>query len=110
MRYFAEIDSENKVARVIVLADNKDETWLTNVFGGSWVEGYQGGGSRKNYPGVGFLYDPDRDGFIPPKPEQFTSWILNEKTLTWEPPIELPDLENDYAWDEENTSWILIEP
>ena len=62
---------------------------------------------RKNYAGIGFTYDSDRDAFIPPKP--YDSWRLNEDTCLWDPPAPYPDDGNDYAWDEETTSWVLDE-
>jgi len=62
---------------------------------------------RKNYAGIGFTYDEDRDAFIAPKP--FTSWILNEETCQWEAPVALPDTENRYNWNEETQQWNLDE-
>src|SRR5210317_1647244 len=47
---------------------------------------------RKNHAGIGFTYDEDRDAFIPPKPTQYPSWILNETTCLWQPPVEKPEL------------------
>lgn len=61
---------------------------------------------RKNYAGVGYLYDPLRDAFIPPKP--FDSWILNEDTCLWEPPIPYPEDGDMYTWNEETVSWVKI--
>ena len=57
---------------------------------------------RKNYAGVDFTYDAERDAFIPPKP--FDSWVLNETTCWWEAPIPVPTIEDDgqdpivYRW------------
>jgi len=62
---------------------------------------------RKNYAGIGYTYDEDRDAFIPPKPYQ--SWILNEDTCLWESPIPYPQDNNRYNWNEQNQSWDLIE-
>lgn len=62
---------------------------------------------RKNYAGIGFAYDKDRDAFIPPKP--YDSWLLNEESCLWEAPVPRPDDGNDYEWDEETTSWVLVE-
>ena len=53
---------------------------------------------RKNYAGFGYTYDKDKDAFIAPQP--FTSWILNETTCLWEPPIVKPST-GRYKWDEE---------
>ena len=62
---------------------------------------------RKNHAGIGYTYDEDRDAFIPPKP--FNSWILNEDTCLWQPPIPYPNDENRYKWNEQNQSWDLVE-
>jgi len=62
---------------------------------------------RKNYAGVGFTYDRDRDAFIPPKP--YDSWILNEDTCLYEAPVPYPTDGNDYVWDEQTTDWVLVE-
>ena len=60
-------------------------------------------GFRKNYAGIGYMYDTERDAFIPPKP--FNSWILNEDTCLWEAPLPYPKGANDYIWSEENQNW-----
>ena len=62
---------------------------------------------RKNYAGKGYTYDQTRDAFIPPKPD-FTSWVLNEDTCRWEPPVPQPDdyLDKDYQWNEATVSWV----
>jgi len=62
---------------------------------------------RKNYAGIGFTYDRERDAFIPPKP--YDSWILNEDTCLYESPVPYPDDGNDYEWDEQTTDWVLVE-
>ena len=58
---------------------------------------------RKNYAGIGFTYDEDRDAFIPKQP--FNSWTLNEDTCLWEAPSAKPDDGKQYQWNEETTSW-----
>jgi hypothetical protein len=58
---------------------------------------------RKNYAGIGYKYDLDLDAFIPPKP--FSSWLLNEETCLWEPPMQVPTDGKIYAWNEETTQW-----
>ena len=69
---------------------------------------------RKNHAGIGMTYDEDRDAFIPKKP--FNSWILNETTCLWEAPVARPELteeqidnNNYYNWNEETTSWDLVD-
>lgn len=61
---------------------------------------------RKNYAGIGYTFDADRDAFIPPKP--FDSWLLNEDTCVWDAPVAYPDDGQAYSWDEDTTSWVLI--
>lgn len=63
---------------------------------------------RKNYAGEGYLYDEDRDAFIPPKPKGLDSWVVNEDSCLWEAPIPYPDDGQDYIWNEETQSWDLI--
>jgi len=61
---------------------------------------------RKNYAGIGYSYDKERDAFIPPKP--FPSWVINEDTCLWDAPIEYPDDGNMYRWNEETQTWDQI--
>ena len=61
---------------------------------------------RKNFAGIGFTYDEDRDAFIPKKP--FNSWILNETTCLWEAPVAMPIDDNKYNWNELTLSWDLV--
>jgi len=62
---------------------------------------------RKNYAGIGYTYDAQRDAFIPPKP--FNSWILNENSCLWEAPVAYPTDGERYTWNEETTSWDVVE-
>jgi hypothetical protein len=75
-----------------------------NTVGGVHATG--GTPFRKNYAGIGFTYDEERDAFIPPKP--FESWVLNEDTCLWEAPVPYPTDGGMYTWDEETTSWIEV--
>lgn len=59
---------------------------------------------RMNYACIGGTYDPVRDAFIPPK--FYPSWVLNEETLLWQPPIPRPDDDKFYYWDENSLTWI----
>jgi len=72
-----------------------------NTYGGV----HQLGGTpfRKNYAGKGYKYDQTRDAFIPPK-TFYASWILNEDTCQWEPPVARPD-DGKYSWNELTISW-----
>ena len=110
MAHFAEIGTDNKVLRVIV-AETKE--WCENNLGGTWVQTsyntfggeHKLGGTplRKNYAGIGYLYDSDRDAFIPPRP--FNSWTLNESSCLWEAPVAMPTDGKMYTWDEDSVSW-----
>ena len=120
MAHFAKIDENNIVVQVVPGPDN----WLTSEdkLPGTWIQtSYNtkngvhydpqtntpddGTPLRKNYAGLGYTYDEQRDAFIPPKPQ--ASWILNEETCDWEAPIALPEDsdEVEYQWNEETQSW-----
>jgi hypothetical protein len=60
---------------------------------------------RKNFAGIGYTYDEDRDAFIPKKP--YNSWILNEDTCLWGAPISKPKDEKAYQWNETTQNWDL---
>ena len=68
---------------------------------------------RKNYAGLGYIYDAGRDAFIPPKP--FASWVLNETTCLWDAPVAMPEDAGTgeppkrYTWNEETTSWVEVD-
>ena len=62
---------------------------------------------RKNYAGIGFTYDEDRDAFIPPKP--FESWLLDEDTCNWNAPVPMPTDGGIYIWNEEIQNWEEVE-
>lgn len=59
---------------------------------------------RKNYAGIGYKFDEQRDAFIPPKP--YDSWILDEDTCLWNSPVPYPDDGSLYDWDEDSRSWV----
>jgi hypothetical protein len=87
------------------------ETWLQTSFntrGGVHLQG--GTPFRKNYAEVGGYYDSSRDAFIPAKP--YPSWVLDEDTCMWEPPVAVPqeaiDGTAEYRWDEETVNWVVI--
>jgi len=75
-----------------------------NTFGGEHILG--GTPFRKNYAGVGYTYDQTRNAFIPPKP--YPSWVLNETTCLWDPPVVKPEDGQNYRWNEQNQTWDLI--
>jgi hypothetical protein len=118
MAHFAQLNEENLVTQVIVVAnqDTADQDgveneaigieFCTNLLGGKWVQTSYNANIRKNYAGVGYKYDAALDAFIPPQP--FASWTLNNETAQWEAPTPYPDDEKRYTWDEETTSWVEV--
>jgi hypothetical protein len=91
MAHWAEIDENNIVVRVTVGSnDEPDEgyQWLIDNLGGTWIKTSYNGNIRKNFAGVGYLYDSTKDVFIPPKPENIhgIEFIFNEETCLWELP------------------------
>jgi hypothetical protein len=62
---------------------------------------------RKNFPGVGYKYDEDKNAFIPPKP--YSTWILDEDTCTWKPPVEKPNDGLSYTWNHNTQSWDQVD-
>jgi hypothetical protein len=118
MAHFAELD-ESSIVKQVIIVDNSellDENnieqeqkgidFCVNLLGGTWVQTSYNGTIRKNYAGIGYLYDPIRNAFIAPKP--YPSWILNETTCQWESPIPYPIDEKVYYWDEATTNWIEV--
>jgi hypothetical protein len=115
MAHFAEIGLNNKVLRVIVVHNNEllDDNgveqeqlgadFCRGLFGGTWVQTSYNGNIRKNFAGVGFTYDSERDAFIPPKP--YDSWVLDEETCRWVAPVAMPQDGVEYTWDETTVSW-----
>lgn len=71
-----------------------------NTHGGIHPEGRP---LRKNYAGIGYIYDTVRDAFIPPQP--FPSWVLSEASCLWAAPSEMPDDGEKYEWNEGSLSW-----
>lgn len=113
MAHWAEINENNIVLRVLV-GDNNDPagdegySWLIDNLGGTWIKTSYNGNIRKNYAGIGDTYDPNRDAFIAPKP--YESWVLDEDTCKWNPPIPVPNTSNIFEWDEVNQLWIDLGP
>ena len=125
MAHFAQIDENNVVTQVIVVA-NKDTAdangvekeyigaaFCEKLFGGTWKQTSYNGNIRKNYAGIGYTYNADIDAFVPPKP--YPSWVLNNDTAQWEAPTPMPEDAGTgeppkmYSWDEATTSWKEME-
>lgn len=111
MAHFAHINSDGTVDNVIV---SKQDFIDSGVVGdpSEWIQtSYNTHGGkhpenrplRKNYAGIDYKYDKARDAFVPPQP--FPSWVLNEETCLWDPPIPYPQDNQEYYWNEKTKSW-----
>ena len=120
MAHFARLGLDNIVEEVVVV-NNVDtmtpqgvETesigidYLKKFFGQgtTWVQTSYSGSIRKNFAGKGYVYNSTLDAFIPPKNN--STWILDETTCQWIPPIPYPNDGNSYNWSEENQEWYLV--
>ena len=118
MAHFAQINEENIVTQVIVAEQDFINTgavgdpskWIQTSYNTRAGVHYgpdglpdSGVALRKNYAGIGYTYDAGRDAFIPPKP--FASWILDEETCIYTPPVAMPTDGKMYVWNETTTSW-----
>lgn len=117
MAHFAKLDENNVVLQVNVVAnaalDPNDEegsgiAFLTEWSGGysNWKQTSYNGNFRKNFAGIGSIYDEARDAFIAPQP--FPSWTLDEETCQWKAPKPMPQ-GYGWIWDEEAGDWINVE-
>jgi len=104
------IEQESIGIQFLKSLHGQDTNWKQtsyNTHGG--VHNNGGISFRKNYAGIGMIYDENRDAFIPQKP--YNSWILNETTCNWEAPIAYPvdsNINNRYKWNEEILNWELM--
>ncbi len=110
MAHFAQVDEMGVVLRVLVVDDSYEgdaQNYLADVLGlgGVWLQTSYNGRMRKQFAGVGFVYDAVRDAFIPPQP--YPSWVLDEATCRWLPPVPAPDDELNYLWDDTAQAWSL---
>jgi hypothetical protein len=119
MAHFAKLDENNVVLEVNVVNNNdllqdgieseaKGIQFLIDWSGGytNWKQTSYNRNIRKNYAGIGYTYDAQRDAFTPPQP--FTSWTLNESTCLWDAPTPMPTDVQRYQWDEATTSWVAV--
>ena len=126
MAHFAKIGLNSKVIDVLTVHNNElldangveqevnGIDFLTKLTGWSiWKQTSYNGNIRKNFAGIGYTYDEDRDAFIPKKP--YPSWVLNEETCRWEAPTPRPELTQEqidnkfgYIWNEQNQTWDLV--
>ena len=116
LSHFAKV--ENGIVTQVIVADQ--DVIDSGMFGSGWVQtSYNTRGGvhygqdnkpdsgvalRKNYAGVGFIYDAGRDVFISPQP--YPSWTLNEETCQWTAPTPMPVDDKRYTWDEATLAWV----
>jgi hypothetical protein len=133
MAHFARINARGFVSQVIVAEQDfidslpDADSWVQtsyNTFGGVHYDPEtrqpdDGVALRKNYAGIGFKYDIDRDAFIPPQP--YASWFLVEESCLWQSPEPMPEVPVDeagqptgyYMWSEDeynagNGGWVFL--
>jgi hypothetical protein len=125
MAHFAELDSNNKVLRVIVVHNNellvngveneqKGIDFCKSLFGSNtnWIQTSYNNNFRKQYAGINYTYDPIKDKFISPQP--YPSWSLDASD-NWQAPIPKPltnldslNTYDDYFWDESSLNWVYV--
>ena len=111
--------NESDAAGVVSLASfgiqTEGFTWKRTSYN-TFSNKHEAGGVpfRKNYAGVGYTYDEERNAFIAPK--RFPSWNLDEDTCCWVAPVPYPEVEIEegvppqlYSWNEENQTWDEVE-
>jgi hypothetical protein len=119
MAHYAFLDENNIVTEVIVGLDQDvggiDWEHHYGTFRGQMCKrtsynthsgDHSAGGTpyRKNYAGIGYIYDAALDAFIPPQP--YASWLLDEDTCMWQAPVPMPDDGDLYTWDEDQQQWV----
>jgi hypothetical protein len=117
MSHFAKV--ENGIVVQVIVAEQ--DVIDSGIFGHGWVQtSYNTHGGqhpegrplRKNYAGIGYTYDEQRDAFIPPQP--YPSWVMSEETCLWSSPVPYPtdvgteDNPKRYSWNEATTSWVEV--
>lgn len=123
MAHFAQLDENNKVLQVIVVAneellldgvenETKGVIFCKSLLGADtkWVQTSYNATFRKNYAGIDFTYDPIADHFFAPQP--YPSWVLNDDAQ-WEAPVAMPTDAPEgsfYTWNEDDLKWDLVTP
>ena len=122
MGHFAKVENGHVTQVIVAEQDFIDtgavgdpSTWVQTSYNTQGGQHRNGGTPlRKNYAGIGYVYDSGRDAFYAPQP--YPSWTLNEETCYWQAPVQMPDpvlptTEHDgtfYEWDEPNVNWKAV--
>jgi hypothetical protein len=113
MSHFAKV--VNGIVTQVIVAEQEFFNTFVDTSPGEWIQtSYntiggqhpEGRPLRKNYAGIGYTYDRERDAFIPPQP--YASWLLDEETCLWNAPTPYPNDEKLYVWDEPTLSWVEV--
>jgi len=123
MAHFAKVN--NGIVEQVIVADPEFFDTFVDSSPGQWIQtSYNTRGGvhydptngepsadqskalRKNYAGIGYSYDAQRNAFIPPKP--YASWILNEDTCLWDAPVAMPTDGGRYTWNEATQAWDAV--
>lgn len=114
MSHFAKV--LNGIVQQVIVAEPEFFNTFVDSTPGEWIQTsynthggvHATGGTplRKNFAGIGFTYDRERDAFIPPKP--YNSWVLDENSCTWQPPVPSPEDGKKYTWDESQQNWVEV--
>jgi len=114
MAHFAKVN--NGIVEQVIVAEPEFFDTFVDSSPGQWIQTsynthggvHANGGTplRKNYAGIGYLYDATRDAFMPPKP--YASWVLNEQTCLWDAPVAMPNDGGNYAWNESTQAWDTV--
>jgi len=120
MASFAQLDDDGTVVQVISVSNNyapdpaphnsepAGQLFIASLgLPGRWVQTSYNGRIRKNYAGIGYLYDELRDAFIPPQP--YPSWTLDETTCLWQPPVPYPTGDGMWTWNETTQQWETVD-
>ena len=113
MAHYAFLNKKNIVVEVITGIDETEliegldpETWYGNFRKKVCKRTSYNGNIRGTYAGVGFTYNEEEDIFVTLQP--YPSWT--RQGSFWFPPVEYPNDNQRYSWNEENQSWdVLIE-
>ena len=114
MAHFAKVN--NGIVEQVIVAEPEFFDTFVDSSPGQWIQTsynthggvHANGGTplRKNYAGIGYSYDAQRDAFIPPKP--YASWVLNEDTCLWDAPVAMPTDGGRYTWNETTQAWDAV--
>ena len=112
MAHYAKV--ENGIVTQVIVAEQDfidsgvagdPSTWIQTSYNTQAGVHVQGGiPLRKNYAGIGYSYDAERDAFIPPK--MHPGWVLDETTCRWVAPIPHPTDGKTYGWDDKINNWV----